>query len=58
MHGGRVVFAGGGGIFRGCGCLFVGFCKSSTKDSGTSEDDLGQYPVCLESVQLEGGGRG
>ena len=58
MHGGRVVFPGSCGIFRGCGGLFVGFCKSSTEDPRAGEDDLSQYPVRLRSAKRQGGGRG
>jgi hypothetical protein len=54
VHCARVVFACGGGIFGGCGGLFVCLCKSSTEDSGSGENDLGQYPVRLLGVRLDG----
>lgn len=54
MHCGRVVFACSGGIFGRCGGLLVCLCKSSTEDSRSGKNDLGQYPVRLQGVRLDG----
>lgn len=47
VGGGGVAFGGGGGVFGGSGGLFVCLCEGSTEDSGTGDDDLGDYTVGL-----------